>query len=205
VPDPAACADELDNDGDGKIDFPVEPGCADQVDDDELDPDPLPECADGEDNDSDGETDYPEDIACWSAADDRELGAGEHCFWLDGDITSTGVVVATIADGANDLESSSCGGFGNERAYTYAVTGSPPLPALVITTDHPETTVDTVLYVWENCLVPSSEVACDDDGGERPYTSTIVLEDTIPTQYVIVVDSFGPGSLGEFKLTVSER
>ena len=36
------CSDEIDNDGDGRIDFPDDPGCADADDDDETDPPPAP-------------------------------------------------------------------------------------------------------------------------------------------------------------------
>ena len=35
-----ACSDGLDNDGDGKIDYPADPGCADLLDNDETDPPP---------------------------------------------------------------------------------------------------------------------------------------------------------------------
>jgi len=37
-----ACSDGLDNDGDGKIDYPADPGCADLLDNDEADPPPPP-------------------------------------------------------------------------------------------------------------------------------------------------------------------
>jgi len=51
-----ACSDSYDNDGDGKVDFPVDAGCADAVSDLEN-----PECGDGIDNDGDGATDFPAD------------------------------------------------------------------------------------------------------------------------------------------------
>ena len=69
---PSACADRLDNDGDGRIDFPNEPGCDSLDDDDETDPEVLPECADGIDNDFNGFSDYPDDEWCTSAADPEE-------------------------------------------------------------------------------------------------------------------------------------
>ncbi|MEZ4431020.1 MAG: hypothetical protein R3F65_01315 [bacterium] len=69
---PAACADGLDNDGDGRVDYPNEPGCETPVDDDEQDPDVLPACADGADNDFDFAIDYPADPNCASAADTDE-------------------------------------------------------------------------------------------------------------------------------------
>lgn len=42
-PPPARCSDGLDNDADGLIDFPDDPGCADAADADETDPPPPPQ------------------------------------------------------------------------------------------------------------------------------------------------------------------
>ncbi len=70
-----ACSDLADNDGDGKTDFPADPGCTSAADDDETDPfqpPPDPACSDGADNDGDGKTDFPADPGCTSAADDDE-------------------------------------------------------------------------------------------------------------------------------------
>ncbi|MBI5478388.1 MAG: hypothetical protein HY906_05995, partial [Deltaproteobacteria bacterium] len=53
----AACADGLDNDGDGLVDFPADPGCTSPSDSSEVDPPPVSPCADGLDNDADGLTD----------------------------------------------------------------------------------------------------------------------------------------------------
>lgn len=53
------CADGLDNDGDGAIDFPYDRGCASAsatVED--------PACDDGIDNDGDGAVDWPDDASC---------------------------------------------------------------------------------------------------------------------------------------------
>lgn len=96
-----ACADGIDNDGNGKIDFPNDIGCTDRLDNDETDPahckDGLdndgdgaidladegcssledgdernPICADGLDNDGDGFIDHPDDIGCDSRQDNDE-------------------------------------------------------------------------------------------------------------------------------------
>ncbi len=67
-----ACSDGLDNDGDGKVDFPNDPGCFNEDDPDEINPEELPECSDDIDNDGDEFTDYPDDPECESAADPRE-------------------------------------------------------------------------------------------------------------------------------------
>ena len=58
------CSDEVDNDGDGLVDFPDEPGC--------KSPDDLSEaadCADGIDNDGDGLVDYGADPGCRNRRD----------------------------------------------------------------------------------------------------------------------------------------
>jgi hypothetical protein len=76
--DTPACSDGDDNDTDGKIDFPADPGCTDANDTDETDPDNGgggnndPECSDGDDNDSDGQIDFPADSSCSNADDDSE-------------------------------------------------------------------------------------------------------------------------------------
>src|SRR5262249_40098201 len=55
------CLDGLDNDGDGLIDYPADPGCSGPNDDSEQ-----PECSDGLDNDGDGLIDFPADPGCGS-------------------------------------------------------------------------------------------------------------------------------------------
>ena len=69
---PAACADLEDNDGDERADYPSDPGCESPEDQDETDPEELPECGDGADNDRDGLIDFPNDPECDSSADQRE-------------------------------------------------------------------------------------------------------------------------------------
>ncbi len=58
----AACSNGLDDDGDGHLDYPDDPGCADANDDTETDP--ALACDDGLDNDGDTYTDFPFDPAC---------------------------------------------------------------------------------------------------------------------------------------------
>lgn len=70
------CSDGIDNDSDGVIDYPADPGCSDAQDTDETDPPPPPPpptaCADGIDNDGDGKIDLA-DLGCTDAADDDEI------------------------------------------------------------------------------------------------------------------------------------
>jgi hypothetical protein len=55
------CNDGFDNDGDGFVDHPEDPECADAEDLSER-----PQCRDGIDNDADGAADHPEDFGCAS-------------------------------------------------------------------------------------------------------------------------------------------
>jgi uncharacterized repeat protein (TIGR01451 family) len=66
----AGCSDGFDNDGDGLVDFPADPGCSSPSDGDERDP----QCSDGLDNDTDGFTDWPADPECTGPDDQTELG-----------------------------------------------------------------------------------------------------------------------------------
>lgn len=66
-----ACSDGADNDGDGLVDFPADPGCTAATDTSETQP--LPACADGIDNDLDGLADFPSDPGCSSADDGNEF------------------------------------------------------------------------------------------------------------------------------------
>ena len=63
-----SCNDGLDNDGDGKIDFPADPDCTSRDSDGER----GGECDDGIDNDGDGLVDFPADPGCASPSDASE-------------------------------------------------------------------------------------------------------------------------------------
>src|SRR5688572_14581159 len=67
------CADTVDNDLDGAIDFPADGDCTSAADDSEAQ---LPQCADAVDNDDDGQVDFPADAGCVSRVDDSEASPG---------------------------------------------------------------------------------------------------------------------------------
>jgi glutamine amidotransferase-like uncharacterized protein len=73
---PKQCNDGTDNDSDGLIDYPEDPGCDDFWDDDETDPLPPQQCENGQDDDGDGYIDYPEDFGCSSEVDNDETNNG---------------------------------------------------------------------------------------------------------------------------------
>jgi hypothetical protein len=66
------CTDGADNDGDGRTDFPDDPGCIGPMDDAESPEVLASECSDGLDNDLDGRVDFPADPGCADTADDTE-------------------------------------------------------------------------------------------------------------------------------------
>jgi hypothetical protein len=66
----SACANGADDDGDGAVDFPDDPGCADATDPSERSS--SLECDDGFDDDGDGLADHPQDPGCLSPADTSE-------------------------------------------------------------------------------------------------------------------------------------
>jgi hypothetical protein len=65
------CADGVDNDGDGDMDFPSDTGCDAANDPSELDSDTP--CDDGYDNNADGTIDFPDDTVCLSADSSAEV------------------------------------------------------------------------------------------------------------------------------------
>jgi hypothetical protein len=69
----AACQDALDNDGDGEIDHPDDPGCASPTSNNES-----PACNDGQDNDGDGLIDLADPQCNGNASRNRE-SAGSGC------------------------------------------------------------------------------------------------------------------------------
>ncbi len=81
TPGMAACADGVDNDTDGMIDFPDDLGCTSATDTSE-DSLTSPQCSDGRDNDDDGVGDYPSDPGCFSPQADDETDdcpTGPYC------------------------------------------------------------------------------------------------------------------------------
>ncbi len=105
----------------------------------------------------------------------------------------------------SELSSPTCDGNGGEFVYKFTVPASSGPSALVVSTDYPETSLDTVVYVRSDCQDPGTELGCDDDGGAFDDSSKLVVTDAPAGEYYIIVDAYGPSSLGSFKLTVQVR
>jgi hypothetical protein len=204
--DPATapgCNDGVDNDGNGRADYPEDPGCAGRGVADEVAPAVPPACSNGADDDGDGETDYPDDADCAAAAGSTEAIAGAcgdthrvidlnralaDAAFVDGD-TSTGVpgFVGT------------CGGnAGPEIVYRYRVTGV--VGALEFTTEYPETTAPTVLYVRTACTDPR-DAGCNRGSADTPGTH-VRLDRPAEGTYYVVVDTSQADRSGAFRLGV---
>jgi Right handed beta helix region len=129
APAPRECADGVDNDGDGRVDFPSDRGCRSAADpsertdcDDGVDNDgdgfvdradrgcssrkdktETAQCEDGVDNDRDGDVDFPADPGCTSPVDNKERSQCD-----DG--------VDNDNDGATDFpEDTGCRSLGDNR------------------------------------------------------------------------------------------
>jgi len=204
--DPVAqCRDGLDNDSDGFIDFPNDPGCSLSLDADEGDSCPdgtdCPACGNGVDDDGDGLADYPEDPGCNNAGDNDEFNADPTICGASVPVMllpASGIAEGTFnPQGSNDLISLDCGGSGTEVAFEFTLDSE---TALNITTDFPETTADTVIYLRSMCRIQDTELGCSDDEGGSP-TSSMLIENVPAGTYYLVVDSVD--STGDFKVAVS--
>ena len=156
-----ACQNERDDDDDGLIDFPYDPGCEGFLDESEEDPAVTPLCADSIDNDEDGLTDFPLDIGCRAAIDDDELDEcgqglpvyviGEIPLRVDGDSRRQGMASEHIG---------SCGtSVGVEQIFVY---DNPSHAALTLTLNRLDGVTDQVsLHVRaRRCLEEASELGC---------------------------------------------
>ncbi|HEY4244959.1 MAG TPA: hypothetical protein VGM88_34325 [Kofleriaceae bacterium] len=159
----SACSDGVDNDGDGKTDYPNDPGCVSLADNDETDDCPsgptCPQCGNGIDDDGDGLIDYPHDPNCISAS-----GASESFCTTDPDYG--GPMTSPVTSGNNTTGNQtflpSCQTFATGNDETFSLTIPVNLQSLHLDTIG-STESDTVLTVHDSTC--TTELACDDDDG----------------------------------------
>ncbi|MEO8704209.1 MAG: hypothetical protein ABI867_29420 [Kofleriaceae bacterium] len=185
------CSDGIDNNGDGKTDFPNDPGCASPADNDEDTVCPgamCPVCSDGLDNDGDGQTDFPLDVSCQSAG-----GSSESCTQTEPltTITTTTITGTTVGQ-VNDFEPScatTSGPSGPDVAYQI------DLPAMTSVTFNLATSMDSVMTFHDSTCGPS-EIVCRD-----PANLTAV--NLAAGRFFLVVDGFFSTSAGTYTLTTT--
>jgi hypothetical protein len=178
----AQCLDGVDNNGDGRTDYPNDPSCTSSSDNSEVTVCPgasCPVCSDGADNDMDGRTDYPADTGCIAAS-----GTNEGCTDTDAITPILMPVTNGTLVGATDDHQPACVALpGADVIHTLAV---PQLESLTIDTEG--STVDTVLsFMTSDCREPA--LACDDDGGLGVGDSLITRSTVTAGTYTIAVDA----------------
>lgn len=149
-----ACADGVDNDGDGAIDA-ADRGCRDRFDADEGgDAGEMP-CADGIDNDGDGAIDWPADGDCRAAGGGSEA---RRC-GLDVPVIEVGapggVFDVPVLPG-RALSEGSCADWANHRETVLAIT----LDELSDVHVEGAAGFQAVLHARTSCDDPETEVAC---------------------------------------------
>ena len=189
-----ACADEIDNDSDNLIDYPLDPGCSSPADDNELDPDTFA-CEDQADNDGDGRTDFPEDPGCSQATDGDEASTcGEAHEYRD--ISGQFQVVGNT-EGAPAVFDVCRTNRAPERIFLFTLRDV--VGRIRIDTHGSE--FDTLLAVWSSCDDPNTELACNDDLMVGTRTSEVVIENPALGDYFILVDGHAE-SAGPFQLNI---
>jgi large repetitive protein len=192
------CNDGRDNDGDGKIDYPDDPGCSSPDDTDETDDCPngpnCPACANGIDDDGDGLIDFPADPSCTSASGGSESCNGER----DPILSIVGPVTNGTLVGAHDDKTPTCSFAGGPDVML--TVNLPALSTLHLDTNGSAIS-DTVLSVMgATCAGP--DIACDDDSGDG-FLSSLDIAGVAAGSYVIAVDAFSSSTpLDTFKLNL---
>lgn len=188
------CSDGADEDGDTKIDYPLDPGCESPDDDTEADTCPsgvdCPHCANGKDDDADTKIDYPMDTACQAAS-----GGTEACNAEMDPVRAIGAktINGTLAGAHDDLApTASCGSSGgNDVLFTLTL---PALDSLKLDTETSE--ADTVLRLLnKTCVLPA--IACDDDGGTSSGASLLDRTNVAAGTYIVAVDGYNSGANSE--------
>jgi hypothetical protein len=193
------CEDGLDDDGDGKIDFPNDPGCSDPKDETENDSCPgvgpnCPECSDGVDNDGDGPKDFGVggDTSCPSAS-----SASEACAAADGvqQLTSA-MTMQTTVGAINDVKpacaSTSATAMAPDRTYRLDV---PDMDNLTIDSD--TTAFNPVVALYDSTCTGTA-LDCVNEP-ERISRNNLAAG-----TYYYVVDGYSSDS-GAFPITISGR
>jgi hypothetical protein len=195
---PAQCSDGIDNDADGTVDYPYDPGCSSPTDNDETDPATPPVCSNAMDDDTDGQMDWPADYGCSSAG-----GTSEQFCTGEMDPTSLITTKTTTGDTSamtNDFQPLLCYyGTGSQAAdAVYAL--QLPVPVASLQIDTIGTQFDTFVSLRDTQC--GTELACDDSNGDATYdTSKLTLTNVLPGGYAVIVDAYQSAS-GPFTLNV---
>lgn len=205
------CDDGIDNDGDGKADYPADPGCVAPNADDETDDCPngprCPQCGNERDDDGNGVMDYPGDPGCESAADPLEVltspvACGATLMIKELPISGSDTGMLGGAGGASTSQiTSPCGGGGGAAAFAYRLILTEPA---VIVASTAGSQLDTVLDLRTSmCMDPGAEVACHDDVDTDDKTSRLTRS-LAAGVYYLIVQGADTAATGTYTLTVEK-
>ncbi|MDB4959211.1 MAG: cell surface receptor domain protein [Myxococcales bacterium] len=188
------CEDGVDDDADGKLDYPTDPGCDTPQDDDEADTCPsgatCPQCSNGIDDDGDGHIDYPADLQCLSAS-----GAAESYCTGETDLPEVAITAhdtpSTTVGKHNDFTPtcSLATNLAPDVTFSFAL----PVPVTTIQFDT-NNSFDTVLSLRDAAC--TTVIACDDDNGTPGFESLITRTNMAAGNYSITVDGYGSNMVG---------
>lgn len=192
------CEDGLDDDNDGKIDYPNDPGCTTPKDETENDSCPgvgpnCPECGDGVDNDMDGAADFGSngDATCSAASN-----ASEACVATDGvELLTTAMTMGTTVGAVNDVKPA-CATTGTHTApdKTYRL----DLPAMAsLTVDSDAMSFNGVVALYD-ATCTGTAVGCINT------PEKLTLTNLAAGTYYYVIDGYSSES-GTFPINISGR
>jgi len=200
---PATCNDTIDNDGDGKADYPLDPGCASTSDNTEADDcyptigPACPVCSNGVDDDSDTLTDYPADTRCPSASFFVENFCAVEVAADIAGVVTTQTTTGTLMTAMDNYDQSCQSNTGNDVAYGLHL----PVPVTSLTIDTiGSEAADTVVSMWNvSC---GTQLGCDDDGDPASNRSLLTVSNVAAGDYAIQVDAYSTGNNLGFTLNV---
>ncbi|MGK0359186.1 MAG: cysteine-rich repeat protein, partial [Bradymonadia bacterium] len=197
VPFVRACADGLDNDDDGLVDF-NDPGCRSPDDSDETDAAFAPVCNDGIDNDDDGEVDLA-DPDCTYAGGTSEAAL---CADLDTALIEIdregGIFDFVLEDGEGVAEGSCDQGGAKEQVFALTLDERSHVNVVV---EDPGGVAPAIIYIRSICGNPGSEVGCEDNG--FPASGRLNVRDLEAGTYYIFVERGGFDSADIYTATIS--
>ena len=192
------CEDGVDDDGDGKNDYPTDPGCDTPQDDDEADTCPsggtCPQCSNGIDDDADGKIDYPMDTQCLAASGAAESYCTGETDLPEVAVTSRNTPGTTIGKHNDFSPMCSVSNTAPDVTFSFAL----PVPVTTIQFDT-NNSFDTVLTLRNAAC--TNVIACDDDSGSPGLESLITRPNMAAGNYSITVDGYSSNS-GAFTLHV---
>ena len=199
------CNDGDDNDEDGLLDL-FDPGCTQQFDQSEADPEQTPQCFDNTDNDGDGLTDYPNDPDCIAAGDDVEQ---RRCISNEAVEVSMAGGTFTFNPVINEDHLISGCAFSSGAEAVYAITIEELSTISVSVTDSEGEFTSVYTSLRRRCDQENSEVACfstlDDERrfeSVQPGVYFLIVErtrlaDPLPFTTTIEVEVYRPAACSD--------